>query len=475
MADASPAGALTLVGSSPLRNRGMNAALAVADHCAYIGSRNEAGPLIVDIANPAQPSVVGELPAHAGSTPRELRAVATQHLVIVLFYRLGGGYNGYDIYRWGADCTALTRVGSYDMGASAPHEFYLWQDPSSPGRVLLFTTMFGASGEGLQVIDISDPAHPNHVGGWSVPSGYGHAPVHSISISPDAMVAYVSLWTGGLVVADVSDFTSGRTRPVFRPLTPPAAVYKTPPGNVHSAVPLAGGTRVVTTDERYPTPFGAGCPYGAAHVVDVSNPARPVAVSAITVLENNPSTCASAPKGTYTSHNVTVTANLALISWYSAGLVVVGLDDVAQPVVLAEQRPSGISPQARDLELGTTDTMTWSYPVILGGLVYVVDINQGLLVLRYTGPHEDEVKTTAFAEGNSNLATASAAVATPAAIASAPATPAPIVSPSPGLANGSGPPWTTAGAVTVAILALALAALAYRSWRSGVHRPHSNL
>jgi hypothetical protein len=33
-------------------------------------------------------------------------------------------------------------------------------------------------------------------------------------------------------------------------------------------------------------------------------------------------------------------------------------------------------------------------------LIYVVDIRNGLYVLRYTGPHADEV---AFLEGNSNL------------------------------------------------------------------------
>ena len=30
----------------------MNAALALADHCAYVGSRNDAAPQVVDVANP---------------------------------------------------------------------------------------------------------------------------------------------------------------------------------------------------------------------------------------------------------------------------------------------------------------------------------------------------------------------------------------------------------------------------------------
>src|SRR5690349_338899 len=82
-----------LVGSNPLFNRGMNAALAIFDHFLYVGNRsdgsnscgdsNSTGPiapvltptapdgtcphvhpgiLIVDIDNPQNPVVVGEIP-----------------------------------------------------------------------------------------------------------------------------------------------------------------------------------------------------------------------------------------------------------------------------------------------------------------------------------------------------------------------------------------------------------------------------
>ena len=103
-----------LVGSNPLFNRGMNAALAIFDHFVYVGNRtdassscgdlNGAGPivpvlpptnpdgtcthvhpgiLIVDVADPTHPLVVGEIPAEVavpnaagqpvGVTSRELR------------------------------------------------------------------------------------------------------------------------------------------------------------------------------------------------------------------------------------------------------------------------------------------------------------------------------------------------------------------------------------------------------------------
>jgi len=38
----------------------------------------------------------------------------------------------------------------------------------------------------------------------------------------------------------------------------------------------------------------------------------------------------------------------------------------------------------------------WSFPIIRDGLIYVVDIRYGLYVLRYTGPHANEVAATSF-------------------------------------------------------------------------------
>jgi hypothetical protein len=44
----------------------------------------------------------------------------------------------------------------------------------------------------------------------------------------------------------------------------------------------------------------------------------------------------------------------------------------------------------------------WSYPVIEDGLIYVVDLRNGLYILEYTGPYEREVHDVKFLEGNSN-------------------------------------------------------------------------
>jgi len=42
----------------------------------------------------------------------------------------------------------------------------------------------------------------------------------------------------------------------------------------------------------------------------------------------------------------------------------------------------------------------WSSPIIRDGLIYVVDIRNGLAILRYTGPRASRVADIEWAEGN---------------------------------------------------------------------------
>jgi hypothetical protein len=166
---------------------------------------------------------------------------------------------------------------------------------------------------------------------------------------------------------------------------------------VHSAVPLPGKDLVIVTDERYPP----AC-HGPARLVDGSNPAQPRVVGMLTVPEEGSANCAG-PVATYTSHNPTPVGDLAFVSWYSSGLQVFDLANPSQPARLAQFRPQAVEAGTRDPQLGATATLTWSYPIVRDGLIYVADINQGLYVLRYQGPHQEQVDLMAFAEGNSNL------------------------------------------------------------------------
>ncbi len=444
--------ALETVGRNDLGGRGLNAALAIGDHCAFVGSRSDDPPLVLDIADPAHPQLAGQLPALSGSTSRELRVAPAERLLVVMYYALGGSGNRLDFYRWEGDCLHPTLAGQYDLGKRKPHEFFLWHDAARAGRVLLFVTTPAARGRNLEVLDVSDPVHPATIGGWDLPPGLGAgANLHSLALSDDGNTGYLALWTGGLLLADVSDFASGLPHPALRLLTPVANALRYPPGNVHSAVPFPGRPLVLLTDEEYPA---VGCPYGWARLVDVSNAAQPRLAGILQVPENQLDRCRAALVATWTSHNPTLTAHLALISWYSAGLQVFDVAEPVHPSPLAELRPAGVTPRQRDLRLRGEAPMTWSYPVIRDGLIYVVDINQGLLVLRYRGPYQEEIDGLVFAEGNSNLTrflpSASPTPPTPTASSSPAVLLSPASSPRPAAARTSG------GTVGLLVLGVAL-------------------
>lgn len=385
------------VAQQDLGARGLNSGLTLAGPCAYVGSRGQ-GPIeVVDVADPAAPRVVAELPSPAGTSARELRAVAADRLLVVLDMAVAaGGVNRLRLLRWtGDDCAHPQPAAVHGFGPRPPHEMYLWRSPDG-SRTLLFVTMFSGGAADLQVFAL-DGGGFAPVGTWSPPGGL----LHSIALTPDGHTAFLSLWTGGMLVADASDFTAGVASPALRLLTAPGdALAPLPGGNIHSAVPVPGRALVLVTDERYPP----ACPYGPARLVDVADPAHPRPVATLTVPENDLATCRAAPAGAYTSHDPTLTADLALVSWYSAGLQAFDISDPAHPLRLAELRPAGSIPGSRDPTLGSTQAMTWSYPVLRDGLVYVADINQGLLVVRYRGPHQEEVSGAGLVEGDSNLA-----------------------------------------------------------------------
>ena len=46
--------------------------------------------------------------------------------------------------------------------------------------------------------------------------------------------------------------------------------------------------------------------------------------------------------------------------------------------------------------------MLWSYAIVKDGLIYVVDLRNGLYVLKYRGAFDREVEGVEYLDGNSN-------------------------------------------------------------------------
>src|SRR5258707_8638417 len=167
----------TLVGHDPLFNRGMNAALAIFDHFIYIGNRTDGsstcgvgdphgpgancphphpGVLIVDVKDPTNPTVVGEigppLEGNVGITSRELRVWPQQKLLMIMNFRCSSVIHACPR---GNDTTFPFDIKFYDLSDPVhprfllsyvptskaglkvkPHEMFLWVDPNNPERAL---------------------------------------------------------------------------------------------------------------------------------------------------------------------------------------------------------------------------------------------------------------------------------------------------------------------------------------------------
>src|SRR4051794_27976856 len=242
-------GHFDLVGHDPLLYRGMNAAIAVKGDYVYVGSRTDgahpdSGVMIVNVHDPANPSVVGQIlppdEANPGESSRELRIMPEQNLLLVLNHGCSelihacanatqAGKNivtstikFYDIA--GANAAAPKLVATYTPSrteAQTPHEFFVWTDPKDHGRVLMYETTpsTGSSKAQLYVVDPSrarEGAFPE-IASWKPKVSDANADVrlHSLTVSDDGRRAYLAYLGGGFLVADTSDFADGVAAPQF--------------------------------------------------------------------------------------------------------------------------------------------------------------------------------------------------------------------------------------------------------------------
>ena len=435
-------GSFELLGHEPLMNRGMNAALAVLDGYAYVGSRTDgthanAGVMVVDVRDPAAPAIVNEIgPPDQGmptQTSRELRILPDQKLLLVLNHQcselihrcaspsstgisvLPSAIKVYDIA--GANAADPQLVATYEPSANAPqtpHEFFVWTDPKQPSRVLLYMSTPSGSDVEVTVTDFSrarEGVFPEIAGFSAGADSY----THSMTVSNDGRRMYLAQLTAGFLVADTSELATGEADPKIELLTPTENAPRWEGPGAHSAVPLPGRPdRVMITDEVYGQVPGLlanhGCPWGWVRFIKAGDPVNPAVESEYRLPANDPAVCESLTPdrnslSSQAAHNPTLTEHLALLTWHSQGLQVIDTTDPARPAGTAEYRPEPLPVvQTEDplLSSGRDKVVMWSFPTIVDGLVYVVDVRNGLYILRYRGPYEGEVARAKFLDGASN-------------------------------------------------------------------------
>jgi len=444
-----------LIGHNPLFNRGMNAAPAIYRNYIYVGNRTDSsdghtnpGVLIASIADPAHPKVVGAIgrpeEANRGVSSRELRVWSRQKLLIVMNFRCSSFIHDCPV---GTDEQFEFNLKFYDLTDPVhprliktfvpksragvpvkPHEMYLWIDPDNRDRALLYLSTPTLSTKpvdpNLVVEDISAASRGvvRFVTQFNANAFYPGAAdparydfnlfTHSMSLNPVGNRLYLSQEAGEFLVADSSEVARGLQNPRIHLLTDPRDRPRWRNPNAHSAVPIPGRPLVLSTDEVYGSLLGPsqGCPWGWARLFNVAEPAEPRFASQYRIAENVRSFCKTRAGRddefvSYASHNPTVLHDLALIAWHSGGLQAI---DISNPNV--PQQGGWFSPvplrrvatEDPALSAGPNKVVMWSYPIIRDGLIYVVDVRNGLYVLRYTGPQHGAVDRTKFLEGNSN-------------------------------------------------------------------------
>ncbi len=425
------------------------------------------GVLIVDAADPSSPHVVGEigppLEGNVGITSRELRVWPREKLLIVMNFRCSSVIHACPV---GNDATFPFDLAFYSLKdpvhpalisayvpTSAaglkvkPHEMYLWQDPNNPGRALLWISTPKLTSDptvpNMMIVDISKvpdggPVTEIAQGNWNQLFENGGSEtffqfdlyVHSMAPTADGRTTYLSLEGGEMLALDTSSVVNGDppagtvinlnsdllTSPASRPIwgNPISTCTKQCPEG-HSSVPVPGRPYVLTTDEIYGTFTDPtfGCPWGWVHLISVSDPAHPVIVGEYKIAQDDQSFCGSAGDDlateqftSYSSHNPTVLPDLAFVDWHSGGLQAIDIAGPANPQQAGWFSPEPLASVATEdpaLSRGPNKVVLWSYPIIHDGLIYAIDIRNGLYILRYTGPHSQEVADIHFLEGNSNL------------------------------------------------------------------------
>ncbi|HEX9342018.1 MAG TPA: hypothetical protein VF995_00180 [Actinomycetota bacterium] len=425
------------------------------------------GILIVDTLDPAHPKDVGEIgqpyAALTGITTRELRVWPQAKLLMVMSFRCSSvihacpagtdaqfpfDFKFFDL----SDPVHPRFISSYVPTSKAgvaikPHEMYLWVDPHNARRALLWVSFPSTSVDparpnfeildlskvpaGSAPVEIAEANWDQFFPGADNPANYDFdLALHSMAPTADGKVTYLAHLRGGTgvldtsaVVADTDDHFIDLTNSLLSPA--PGSFVHWGAGNVcaggtaagcsesHSAVPVPGRPYELNTDEVYGTftTPSFGWPWGWMRLLDVHDPATPKLVGQYQIFQNTPAFQPSVDPATeqftsYSSHNPTVTPDLAVIAWHSGGLQAIDITNPAKPTQAGWYSPTPLASVATEdpaLNRGSNKVTMWSYPIVHNGLIYVIDIRNGLYILRYTGPHAGDLASLRFLEGNSNL------------------------------------------------------------------------
>lgn len=346
---------MRLVGQNTIEDRGANFQMAWYGDYAYVGNIGQArsdgsrprierpddgdlwGVAVIDASDPTDPQLRGVLQSPACWNPWEAIEVNERRDLLLV-----SGTTQY------LDVFDISDPGKPELQASLDLPIVSHGlRPSPDGRTAY------VSDDGLVAIDLTDPAHPEVIDTWQEFS------IHNIDVSEDGTRVYCASRGEGLVIVDVSDFQYRRFNPEFRVVSQLRYVDHS---HTVRKVQIGGREYLLMQDEmdrdHSPAPreaFWAGCPWGHARIVDITNEEVPRQISEFKLDVNDPEKCEQTQKDVSTSPGLLPSlmfysshfcgyddrnnASTAFFSWYASGLRVADIQDPANPTEIAYYNP----------------------------------------------------------------------------------------------------------------------------------------
>jgi hypothetical protein len=224
----------------------------------------------------------------------------------------------------------------------------------------------------LHIIDLSDPASPAHVGIWDVRPGEDDKTLHDVWAQDG--LAYLSYWDDGLVILDIGAGIKGGTptEPQFVSQYKYRVDHGEEYGNTHTA--FRYGDYVFVGDEIFGCSACINGPRGYIHVIDVSDIENPFEVAKYEVPEAG-------------AHNVWVEDDILYVAYYQAGLRIVDISGELRGDLYRQGREIGSYHTAGDEEDSYTPNQAFAWgPHPFKGNVFVSDNSSGLWVLHHEPP-----------------------------------------------------------------------------------------
>lgn len=254
---------------------------------AYLASFNGNGVMIIDIANPRSPQLVGHYNPTDGG---RFQDVIVRNGIGYFSSENRGGVHIVDV-RNPASPSLLSQINTDKNGFSNVHELFV-----ADGVLYEADSRTNV----IKVFDVRDSRNPAHVRDIVTTDPRF---IHAIVVVNGRL--FTSGWGGKTDIYDVRDVLTQA----------PPLLGSLDSGNAsHASWPSQDGKLLASARETV---------NGDIRLFDISNPASPVLLSTIAI-ENY-------QLQAYSAHNPYIIGHLLFVSWYQAGLVIFDISDPRQP------------------------------------------------------------------------------------------------------------------------------------------------